>query len=165
MKKIFLVFLFILPFIASFSQKAHRPNPYRFAIGGGYYPNLKNSWVADAKFYNRQGYAFEFIGYNLQESGRVAAFFEPYVPISRDGKLRIVVGPGIHVGWWKEQYKNNSYESNPIIGVDAIMGLEYRIPHTPINMQIHWAPNFDLVGNQDFHYESDWAGAILRIAF
>ena len=160
----FLLLVLISSFSA-FSQRAKKPNPYRFAIGAGLYPGLKEPYVVDFKFYIKTGHSFEFIGYNLQTAYRLTALYNPYCPINRSGNLRLVIGPGVHIGAWKEGYKKNSYSTNPIIGLDGIAGLEYTIPKVPLSFQVHFQPSADIAGNNEYYFDSKWLGAVVRFAF
>ena len=165
MKKVTFVLLVLICSFSAFSQRAKKPNPYHFGIGAAFYPALKEPYAVDFKFYTKGGHSLEFIGYNLETAYRVTALFNPYFPISRDGSLRMVVGPGVHVGVWKKEFKTNSYTTNPIVGVDGILGMEYRIPKVPLSFQIHFQPSADLAGNNEYYYDKKWAGAVVRFVF
>jgi len=161
---LFLVFVMICSY-NSFSQRAKKPNPYHFGAGIGYNPSLTQPVSINLKFYTQKGNAFEFIGYNLQTGYRLTALFTPYFAISRDGNLRGLIGPGIHIGWWKDQYKTNSYTTNPIVGGDGIVGLEYRIPKIPLSIQAHYQPSADLAGNNEYFYGKEMLGVVARFVF
>ena len=165
MKKITFVLLILICSFSAFSQRAKKPNPYRLGIGAGLYPTLDQPFVVDFKFYTKGGHALEFIGYNLQNAYRLTTLFMPYFPINHDGSLRMVVGPGVHVGVWKNGYKTDSYSSNPIVGVDGILGMEYKIPKLPLSFQLHYQPSADLAGNNEYYYDSKSAGAVVRFTF
>ena len=166
MKKITFVFLLVLVCLFSaFSQTAKKPNPYKFGIGAGFYPGLTEPFALDVKFYTKTGNSFEFIGYNLEKAYRLTALFNPYFPINRQGNLRIVVGPGLHMGFWKEEFKTSNSYTNPIIGMDGIAGMEYRIPKLPLSFQLHYQPSADLIGNNEFYFDSKWCGAIMKFVF
>ena len=161
---LFLVFVMICSFSA-FSQRAKKPNPYSFGVGVGYNPSLESPVSINIKFYTLKGNAFEFIGYNLHTGYRLTSMFLPYLPISRDGRLRGLLGFGMHIGWWKEEFKTNSYHSNPIVGGDAIVGFEYRIPKLPVSLQAHYQPSGDLAGNNQYFYGKEMLGVAARIVF
>ncbi|CAN5716373.1 hypothetical protein BH10BAC3_BH10BAC3_17250 [soil metagenome] len=165
MKRITFVLLVLICSFSAFSQRAKKPNPYHFGVGAALYPNLKEPYALDFKFYTKGGHSLEFIAYNLQTAYRLTALFNPYFPIGRTGNLRMVIGPGLHVGMWKDGYKTNSYTTNPIIGVDGIAGIEYKIPKVPLSFQVHFQPSADLAGNNEFFYGTKWAGAVVRFAF
>ncbi|MES2649941.1 MAG: hypothetical protein V4717_23895 [Bacteroidota bacterium] len=165
MKSAALVLMVIICTFPAISQRAKKPNPYRFGVGAGYYPNLKEPYAVDLKFYTKSGNAFEVIGYNLEKSYRLTALFNPYFTLSRDGKLRLVVGPGVHVGVWKDEFKTNNSTTNPILGLDGILGVEYRVPKLPLSFQLHFQPSADIAGNNEYFYDSKWLGGIVRFVF
>jgi hypothetical protein len=165
MKNAALILLAMICTLTTFSQRAKKPNPYRFGVGAGFYPNLKEPYAVDFKFYTKRGNSMEFIGYNLETAYRLTALFNPYLPISRDGKFRLVVGPGVHIGMWKDEFKTNNSTTNPILGIDGILGFEYRVPKLPLSFQLHFQPSADLVGNEEYFYDSKWAGGIIRLSF
>lgn len=165
MKRILLLMLVLVSSFSVFSQRAKKPNPYHIGIGVGLNPELKSPYSVNLKFYTPRGNAFEFIGYNLQTGYRVTTLFTPYFPISRDGNLRMLIGPGLHVGVWKKEFKTNSYTTNPIIGGDGIVGMEYRIPKVPLTFQVHFQPSADLAGNNEYFYGKEMAGAVVRLVF
>lgn len=151
--------------IAAFSQRAKKPNPYKFGIGVGYNPALTTPISINARFYTPKGNAFEFIGYNLETGYRLTTLFTPYIPLNNQGNLRLLAGPGIHIGIWKSEFKTNSYQTNPIIGGDAILGLEYRFPNFPLAIQGHYQPSADLAGNNEYFYGKEVLGVVARIVF
>lgn len=165
MKSILFLAIVLCCNVTSFGQRTRKPNPYRFGAGVGYNPELNNPASVNIKYYTRRGHGLEFIGYNLQTNYRLTALFLPYFPLDRRGNLRFLIGPGIHIGWWKEGYKTNSYKTNPIIGGDGMIGFEYRIPKIPISLQGHFQPSADLAGNNEFFYGREMIGASARIVF
>ena len=162
MKKVIFMLLVLICSFSAFSQRAKKPNPYRFGIGASVYPALKEPYALSIKFYTKSGNAFEFFGYNLETGYRLTALFSPYFPINRQGNLRMIIGPGVHVGVWKNEFKTNSYTTNPIIGIDGIAGMEYRVPKLPLSFQIQYQPNADLIGNNEYFFKKQWAGATVR---
>lgn len=56
------------------------------------------------------------------------------------------IGPGAHVGFWKKNYRDK-YNSTADIGIDGVLGLDYRIKNAPINLSLDWQPSFSLLGN------------------
>jgi hypothetical protein len=165
MKRIMFLALVLFCTYSSYSQRAKKPNPYSFGAGVGYNPALNSPVSINIKFYTQKGYSFEFIGYNLQTGYRLTALFLPYFPIDRKGNLRGLIGPGIHIGMWKNEYKTNSYTTNPIIGGDGIVGFEYRIPKIPLSLQAHFQPSADLAGNNEYFYGKEMLGVVARFVF
>ncbi|MEJ7829361.1 MAG: hypothetical protein WKF91_14220 [Segetibacter sp.] len=48
------------------------------------------------------------------------------------------VGPGVHVGF---------YRKSADLGIDGVIGLDYKIKNAPINLSLDWQPSYSLVGN------------------
>ena len=59
------------------------------------------------------------------------------------------VGPGVHVGFWKQQYTKD-YNSQADLGIDGILGLDYKFKDIPINVSLDWEPAVTLVGTTGF---------------
>ena len=55
------------------------------------------------------------------------------------------VGPGAHVGFYYAKYKT-VYNTIADIGLDGVIGLDYRLKNTPINFSLDWQPSFGLLG-------------------
>ena len=64
-------------------------------------------------------------------------------------ELSWFAGPGAHIGFWKSQFKD-SYGSSADIGIDGIIGLDYKFKNAPINVSADWQPSVTLVGNAGF---------------
>ena len=65
-------------------------------------------------------------------------------------------GIGGHVGIWDTPRNANWWVvgevSSPIIGIDAIIGIEYTFPEFPISLSLDWKPAVNLIG-----YTGAWA--------
>lgn len=141
MKKIFFFFLFCFIASISFSQ-----NTYKHALGlkfpGGFSATYKvfvtntNNIEAQATVWNK--------GFRL--SGMYEFNFYSFPTVEN---LSWFVGPGAHIGFWKSQYKAD-YNSNADLGIDGIIGLDYKFPKIPINVSADWQPSVTLAGNAGF---------------
>ena len=47
-----------------------------------------------------------------------------------------------------------------VVGVDGILGLDFKFKNVPLNMSIDWQPSFNLIGYQ--YFESGWGGLGIR---
>ncbi len=72
------------------------------------------------------------------------------------------VGPGAHIGFWKTQYQK-TYNSNADLGVDGIIGLDYKFQKMPINVSVDWQPSVTLLGNAGF--TPAYGGLAVRYTF
>jgi hypothetical protein len=50
------------------------------------------------------------------------------------------VGGGLHSGFWQEQGASSGYA---LLGIDAIVGIEYLFPELPLAVQVDLKPNID----------------------
>jgi hypothetical protein len=46
------------------------------------------------------------------------------------------------------------------VGVDGILGLDYKLKNAPLNFSLDWQPSFNFVGSS--YFESGWAGLGIR---
>jgi len=156
MKKIILLSLFACMAVVSFSQK--NGGTYNWAAGLKYQPA-----ALSLKHYNLKGDAIEFLLTKYNEGTRLTTLLELCPKILNSGSLRAIVGPGFHVGVWDSDIVKNTYTKNPIIGFDAIVGIEYKIPRAPIAIQLDFQPSVDLVGNDQ--YFKDWGGITIKFCW
>lgn len=56
------------------------------------------------------------------------------------------VGPGVHLGFWKDAYKSD-YSSKADLGIDGIIGLDYKLKNFPLNFSVDWQPSITLAGS------------------
>jgi hypothetical protein len=54
-------------------------------------------------------------------------------------------GPGAHVGFYRPRDK--SFNTAADIGIDGVIGLDYKIKNIPINLSLDWQPSISLLGN------------------
>ena len=50
-----------------------------------------------------------------------------------------------------------------MIGIDGIIGLDYKIKGAPINVCLDWQPSFNFIGYN--YFEGGWGGIGVRYAF
>jgi hypothetical protein len=55
------------------------------------------------------------------------------------------VGPGAHVGFYRPRDK--SFNTAADIGIDGVIGLDYKIRNAPINLSLDWQPSYSILGN------------------
>jgi hypothetical protein len=103
-----------------------------------------------ASFWN---YGFRFTG-----------LYEIHGDINGAPGLKWYVGPGAHVGFWDNDWKWRypDREDGVSIGIDGVLGLDYKIKGAPINVSIDWQPYFDIVGYTHF---GSWGGLGIRYTF
>ena len=142
MKKSLIVLAILLFVLATNSFAQHRnSNEYSTAIGVRFYPGaitFKQNFTHDNKL--------EAIAY-FWKGTRITGLYEHCFDIEGFDGLQWYVGPGAHIMMYNEgQYSNGSY-----FGVDGVLGLDYKIKNSPLNLSLDWQPSFDFGGNTGFN--------------
>jgi hypothetical protein len=145
-----LKFLIITLLFGTLSMNASAQD-YNTAIGvrGGWHSGLT------VKHFLNGSDALEGLLVTAWKGFELTALFERHANAFGVNNLNWYYGAGGHVGSfqsgpWFDEDKN---ESNMVIGVDGILGLEYNIGDIPFNVSIDWKPEFNLVG-----YSGFWGG-------
>ncbi len=94
---------------------------------------------------------------------RVSGLYEfNYFSFNNVEGLAWFVGPGAHIGFWKDEYSKD-YNSKVDVGIDGIIGLDYKFKGIPINASVDWQPAFTLVGTAGF--SPVYGGIAVRYVF
>ncbi|MEI8142100.1 MAG: hypothetical protein WCG90_04455 [Chitinophagia bacterium] len=163
--------LLLIPFFGLFTSKAiaqayslepvQKSGPfttgYKKAIGVKMYPSAISykSFMTDSK-------ALEVLGYFTLDGFRSTVMMEKYNAFANNEQLSWYIGYGGHLGIWSEEWKKNNptHKAGIALGVDGILGLDYKIKNAPLNLSIDWQPSFNFVGSS--YFESGWAGLGIR---
>jgi len=73
----------------------------------------------------------------------ITGFYEWQYPTDWTPNLDWFIGPGAHLGFWNDYYRND-YGTGILIGVDGIIGLEYTLDDIPLNLGLGVGPSFQL---------------------
>ena len=79
---------------------------------------------------------------------QISILNEIHTPIYEDTQLSWYIGYGGHLGIWSEEWrkKNNTLDkSNISVGFDGIIGLDYKVKNSPLNVSIDWQPSFSII--------------------
>ena len=141
MKKIAILLLFIAGLTT-----AHAQAPYNRALGlkfpGGLSITYKK-FVSDTRNFEAQ-----FTSWH--EGFRLGGLYEiNFYAFQKVPELSWFVGPGAHIGFWKSAYEK-TYDSQVDLGIDGIIGLDYKFKTVPINVSLDWQPSVTLVGSAGF---------------
>jgi hypothetical protein len=155
MKKATLLTLFILSlhFVQAQSSSANSSS-YTTALGvkvwDGAGITLKH-FISDKN-------AIEAIGYFYKHGFRLTGLYEIHGPIPGAAGLKWYLGPGAHIGFYKAGY----YKDNDlVIGIDGVLGLDYKFNGAPINMSLDWQPAFEFTEG----FVGSWGGLGIRYTF
>ncbi|MDB5229577.1 MAG: hypothetical protein JWN76_382 [Chitinophagaceae bacterium] len=98
----------------------------------------------------------EFASHGIRFSGLYE--FHHY-NITADSDLGWFVGPGAHIGIWNNAYRTEkNFDTQLDIGIDGIIGLDYKFKGLPINISLDWHPAISLAGSTGFDPASGGIG-------
>jgi hypothetical protein len=160
MKKLLYVCILLAGVSSVQGQQVNTGTDYRTALGVKLYPG-----ALSVKHFIGKGRAVEGLGYLSTDGFRLAGLYELHFPISGAEGLQWYVGGGGHVGVWSDSWKNRypNRESGVAIGVDGILGLDYKIKGAPLNLSFDWQPSFNIIGYN--YFEGGWGGLAIRYTF
>jgi hypothetical protein len=158
MKKIMIASL-VLIVLSNKANSQAMGTSYRTALGIKFYPA-----AISVKHFIRDNRALEGLGYFWNYGFRFTGLYEIHGDINGAPGLKWYVGPGGHIGFWNDDWKRRypTREDGVAIGLDGVLGLDYKIKGAPINLSIDWQPSFNIIG---YTYFSSWGGLGIRYTF
>ncbi len=159
MKKILLLGIITLA-LTQLTKAQNLTSTYQTAVGVKFYPTAISvkHFIADTK-------AVEGLGYFYRDGLRVTGLYELHYDINSVEGLKWYVGPGAHIGFWNDAWKkeNPNRNSSIVIGIDGVLGLDYKIKDVPLNISFDWQPSLNIVGYT--YFEAGWGGLAIRYTF
>lgn len=104
--------------------------------------------------------AIEGIGYFYRRGFRITGLYEIHGDISGAAGLKWYIGPGAHVGFYNNKYFD---ENKVVLGIDGVLGLDYKFNTAPINLSLDWQPSFEFASG--FGFNGNWGGLGIRYTF
>ncbi len=159
MKRLILATIVLFSFAKAHSQ-ANTGSDYKTAIGVKVYPG-----AVSVKHFLNNNAAVEGLGYVTTDGFRLTGLYELHYDLGNVEGLKWYVGGGGHLGIWSDAWKNK-YPTRPgglSIGVDGILGLDYKIKGAPLNLSFDWQPSFNIIGYN--YFEGGWGGLGVRYTF
>ena len=89
---------------------------------------------------------------------RVTGLYEVHSNLLNVEGLKWYYGAGAHVGFYNDKY----YSGSTLIGIDGVLGLDYKIKGAPLNLSADWQPSFEFGNGSGFE---GWGGLSIRFAF
>jgi hypothetical protein len=156
MKKTFAVIILVLAIFAGSAQAQSNigSTDYKTALGVKFYPG-----AISLKHFVTDKNALEGIAYFWTRGTRVTGLYEIHGEIENAGGLKWYIGPGAHLGF----YNNKYYGGGTYIGLDGVLGLDYKISSAPINLSLDWQPSFEFGDGAGF--SGNWGGLAIRYVF
>ncbi len=150
LRRLFIPLIVLFYFSGKLSAQTTENNFYKTAVGVKFYPGaitLKH-FVAD----NR---CIEVLAY-FWRGNRLTGLYEKNFSIPDFESVKWYAGAGAHVSL----YDRNYYEGASFLGLDGVLGLDYKPRNLPLNFTLDWQPSFDLGGGNGF--SANWAGLGIR---
>jgi hypothetical protein len=162
MKKILLIATVTLFCKLSFAQ-VNGPD-YTTAIGLKFYPG-----AITVKHFVKENAAIEGLAY-FWNGTRFTGLYEFHGPINGVEGLKWYAGPGAHIGFWSNRWRRSYgeyYRAYPYhsvyIGLDGVLGLDYKISNAPLSLSIDWQPSFNFGNGPDnYGFYSGFGGLGIR---
>lgn len=126
--------------LMAIGASAQSSTDYRTAIGVKFYPGA----ITLKHFVNEKA-AVEGLGYFYNNGFRITGLYEFHFDIPDVNGLKWYVGPGAHLGFYNTKYKNNNdiRDGGVAIGVDGVIGLDFKVPSAPINLSLDFQPSIE----------------------
>jgi len=159
MRKVFLLSVTLCLFILSNAQsKSTHSSSYRSALGVKFWDGAGISF----KHFFQGNNAGEFIGFFWNRGFRLTGLYEIHGDFADAQGLKWYVGPGAHVGFYDYYDNHNNHIDGTYIGIDGVLGLDYKFKGAPINISIDWQPSFEF---GDYVGFSHYGGLGIRYTF
>ncbi|MEI9934311.1 MAG: hypothetical protein WDM71_05545 [Ferruginibacter sp.] len=154
MRKIFLLSVIVL-FVAVIKVNAQdKGTAYTTAVG----IKLAPATALTVKHFINDDNAIEGLASFWSHGFRLTGLYEFHHDISDMDGLKWYVGPGIHFSAYGSKY----YGGGSTVGVDGVLGLDYKFDEAPINLSLDWQPSVDFGSYDGF---DDWFGLGIRYTF
>jgi len=121
------------------------------------------------KHFIKEDHALEGLFYFDRQNTRVTGLYEFHYPIYNvlEG-LKWYIGGGAHISKWTNIYKSRNptrTNNNQLgIGLDGVIGVDYKVDALPINISFDWQPSLNILGYT--YYEGlTWGGVAIRYTF
>jgi hypothetical protein len=130
---------------------------YTTAVGVKFYPG-----AITLKHFTRSDRALEGLLYFWRDGFRLTGLYEIHGEFNGAPGLRWYLGPGAHVGFFNEHWSDRypDREGGIALGIDGVIGLDYKFTGAPINISLDWQPSFNIINYA--YFESGWGGLAIR---
>lgn len=155
MRKILVAVVSLLVVSVSQAQsKSSGSSSYKTALG----VKVWDGGGISFKHFVSDNNAVELVGYFWSKGARITGLYEIHSPISGATGLQWYIGPGAHVGFYNSKNGDGAF-----IGIDGVLGLDYKFSGAPINMSLDWQPSFEFGDGRGF--TGSWGGLGIRYTF
>lgn len=164
MKKVFIVLAFFLAATTVTVSAQRLGYTYKSALG---FKVWGDGGGISYKNFIHSGQALEGVGYFWERGARFVGLYEFHNTIEGAPGLSWYVGPGAHLGFYNDRYYDGRYYdgngSGSFVGIDGVLGLDYKFNEVPINLSLDWQPSFEFGDHRGFI--GSWGGLGIRYTF
>jgi len=128
---------------------------YKTSLGVKFYPGA----ITGKHFLNDKA-AVEGLLYFNSYTTRITGLYEAHYDIQNAPGLKWYVGAGGHLGLYQHKYGGGA-----AIGIDGILGLDYKIKGAPLNLSLDWQPAFEFGNRYGNGFSGNWGGLSVRYVF
>ncbi len=166
MKKVFMSLAIIVALTTMTAKAQELSNSYSTALG------LKvwgDGGGVTLKHFIYNNHALEGIAYFWNGGTRLTGLYEFHFDFVGAPGLKWYIGPGAHVGFYNSRYYDQRYPNGPypatrsFVGIDGVLGLDYKFTGAPINLSLDWQPSFEFGSDRGFF--PSWGGLGVRYTF
>lgn len=155
MRNLLFAFILLAFTTASHAQSSSaNSSTYRTALG----VKVWDGGGISLKHFFNDKHAGELIAYFWSRGIRFTGLYEIHGDISDVEGLKWYIGPGAHIGFYNTKYGDGGF-----IGIDGVIGLDYKFTGAPINISLDWQPSFEFGGDRGF--VGSWGGLGIRYTF
>ena len=148
MKRLIMAIIVLTAFAQGATAQA-KGSSYKTALGVKFYPG----GGVTLKHFVKSNAALEGIGYFWRDGVRITGLYEFHGNINGAPGLKWYVGPGAHVGL---------YKGITAVGIDGVVGIDYKFSNLPLNLALDWQPSFELGSGTRNGFNANWGGFAIR---
>lgn len=146
-----LLFAFFLT-VSAVNAQTTNSSDYRTALGVKFYPV-----GVTLKHFITPKHALEGIGYFVNYGARIVGLYEIHNDIPNAAGLKWYFGPGAHLAFY-----NSHNGAGTALGIDGVLGLDYKINSAPINLSIDWQPYIEFGSFKNNGFIGNVGGIAIR---
>ena len=162
-KKIFAVVILILICMSTYAQRLDQN--YTTALGVKVWGQAE-AGISLKHFLPTKNHALEGIGYFWYHGVRFTGLYEFHFDFYEAPGLKWYVGPGAHLGFYNDNYRDQYVDNGregAFVGIDGVLGLDYKFKNAPINISLDWQPSIEFGTINGF--QAGWGGFGMRYTF
>jgi hypothetical protein len=155
MRKVFVsVLAMFIVFISRAQSKSAQGYDYTTALGVKVWDG---GGISLKHFFNERN-AGELIAYFWTRGARFTGLYQIHGDINGAAGLKWYIGPGAHIGLYNSKYGDGGF-----VGIDGVIGLDYKFNGAPINISLDWQPSIEFGSGRGFW--GGWGGLGIRYTF